>query len=151
MSGKRRELIAHRVGQSEDSPEMVCLTNTGDYASRIHWSQALHPWREALLFPNSPVRQRNQQKKREEGRDRVLQALDKKRARGDPHKSDDAQPCRIALGMRRGKLSGRVPVSLKDVVYEVLGSRTGKSFVFTERERMSINQRTVTYQREKRT
>src|SRR5215472_17876330 len=50
---------------------------------------------EAFLFSNSPVRQRNQQKKRRESRDRVLQALDKKRARGDPHKSDDAQPCRI--------------------------------------------------------
>src|SRR6266436_945656 len=55
------------------------------------------------------------------------------------------------MGMWRGKLSGRVPVSHQDALHEVLGSRTGKSCVFTGSQRMSINWKTVAYQREKQT
>jgi len=44
---------------------------------------------------------------------------------------------------------GRVPVSHQDALHEVLGSRTGKSWVSTGSQRMSINYRTVAYQREK--
>jgi hypothetical protein len=46
--------------------------------------------------------------------------------------------CAGCTGNVARKLSGRVPVSLKDVVYEVLGSRTGKGCVFTKRERTGM-------------
>ena len=54
--------------------------------------------------PDFPIRERNQQKNWRESWNRVLQALDIKRAHSDPEQSGDAQPCRIRKeSQRHGK------------------------------------------------
>src|SRR5260370_22448743 len=81
--------LSSRLKCSHDMAAGRCDRRSVAGAAR---SLAFRTSRKTLPSPDFPIRERNQQKKRRESWNRVLQTLDIKRARGNSEQSGDAQP-----------------------------------------------------------